>query len=113
MTAIGNDYGFERVFERQVQGHMRAGDVLVAISTSGNARDCLRAVEAARARQVKTIGMTGEAGGKLGELCDLCLKVPHTVTARIQEVHITIGHILCGLIERALVDDPGAAGGPA
>ncbi len=103
LTAIGNDYGFGEVFARQVEGLLRAGDVLIALSTSGNAPNCVRAVEAARARGAVTIAMTGEGGGRLGELCDLCLCVPHATTARVQEVHITIGHVLCGLIEDALV----------
>ena len=107
LTAIGNDYGFEQVYARQVEGVLREGDVLVAISTSGNAGNCVKAVEKAREQGVRTIGMTGEGGGKLAQLCDLCLMVPHTVTARIQEVHITIGHILCGLVEDALVEGSG------
>ena len=107
LTAVGNDYGFEHVFARQVEGLLRQGDALVAISTSGNAENCVQAVEVARRKGVSTIGMTGAGGGRLGELCELCIKVPHTVTARIQEVHITIGHILCGLIEDALTSDPG------
>jgi D-sedoheptulose 7-phosphate isomerase len=103
LTAIGNDYGFDQVFSRQVEGLLREGDVLVAFSTSGNAKDCARAVEQAKALGAKTVGFTGEDGGELGRICDLCLKVPCTVTARIQEVHITLGHILCGLVEDELV----------
>ena len=104
LTAIGNDYGFAEVFARQVEGLLGPGDALVAISTSGNAENCVRAVEVARERGVATIGLTGEGGGRLAELCDLCLRIPHTVTAHIQEAHIAIGHVLCGLIEQALAE---------
>lgn len=102
LTAIGNDFGFDQVYSRQVEALLGAGDVLIAISTSGNAENCVKAVQAARERGAVTIGMTGENGGRLAELCDLCLRVPHSVTARIQEAHICIGHILCGLVEEAL-----------
>lgn len=108
LTAIGNDYGFDEVFARQAEGLLREGDVLVAISTSGNAVNCVQAVRVAVRKGARTIGMTGEGGGRLGELCELCLRVPHTTTARIQEAHITIGHILCGLVESALSGEPGA-----
>lgn len=104
LTAIGNDYGFAEVFARQVEGLLGPGDALVAISTSGNADNCVRAVQVARERGVATIGLTGEGGGRLAETCDLCLRIPHTVTAHIQEAHIAIGHVLCGLIEQALAD---------
>lgn len=103
LTAIANDYGFDLVYARQVEGLLNAGDLLVAISTSGNAANCCLAAAKAREKGVATIALTGAAGGKLAEICDLCLKVPHGVTARIQEAHITIGHILCGLVEDALV----------
>lgn len=103
LTAIGNDYGFDEVFSRQVEGLLKPEDVLIALSTSGNAADCVRAVEKAIEIGAKTIGMTGEKGGRLAEICDVCLKIPSSVTARIQETHITIGHILCLIIERELV----------
>lgn len=109
LTAIGNDYGFEEVFARQVEGLLRPGDALVAISTSGNAANCVRAVEVARERGVTTIGLTGKSGGRVAELCDLCLRIPHTVTAHIQEAHIAVGHVLCGLVEQALTE-PGEGG---
>lgn len=102
LTAIGNDYGFEEVFARQVEGLLTAGDVLVVLSTSGNAANCIQAIHSARRKGVITIGMTGETGGRMASLCDLCLCVPHTSTARIQEVHITVGHIICGMVEQAL-----------
>jgi len=105
LTAIGNDFGFDEVFARQVEGLLRPGDVLIVATTSGNSPNCIKAVEAARDRGVTSIGMTGQGGGRLAQLCDLCLSVPHTVTARVQEIHITIGHIICGLVEKALVSD--------
>jgi D-sedoheptulose 7-phosphate isomerase len=111
LTGMGNDYGFDEVFVRQVEGLLRAGDVLIAISTSGTARNCLRAVEVARAQGVRTVAFTGGKGGPLGPACDVWLAVPHDVTARVQEIHITAGHILCGLVEAALVADPGASRG--
>jgi D-sedoheptulose 7-phosphate isomerase len=104
LTAIGNDYGFDRVFARQVEAHGRQGDVLVAMSTSGDSPNVLAAVEAARARGVKTIGLTGTDGGALGRVVDVHLNVPSPTTARIQEVHITLLHVLCDLVEQELVD---------
>jgi len=99
LTCIGNDYSFDHVFARQLQGLGRAGDGLVAISTSGNSANVLRAVEAAKGMGIYTLGLLGRDGGKLAGLCDDSIVVPHTVTARIQEAHILIGHTLCGLIE--------------
>lgn len=102
LTCVGNDYSFDEVFARQVQGLGRKGDVLVAISTSGNSRNVIRAAEEAKAIGVSVIGLLGHNGGILKELCDLAIIVPSQVTARIQESHILIGHTLCGLIEEAL-----------
>jgi len=102
LTAIGNDYGYENVFARELSAHARQGDVLLAISTSGNSRNILRAIETAREYGVLVIGMTGEAGGRMRDLCDLCLCAPSDRTARIQEMHITIGHTLCELLEERL-----------
>jgi D-sedoheptulose 7-phosphate isomerase len=102
LTCIGNDYSFDEVFARQVSGLGRAGDGLVAISTSGNSRNVLRAVAAAREAGVFTLGLLGRDGGELAKACDAAIVVPHQVTARIQEAHILIGHVLCGLIEREL-----------
>ena len=99
LTAIGNDYGYERVFSRQVEGLGQAGDVLVGISTSGNSKNVVLAVHEAKKRGLKTIGMTGEGGGILAEECDLCFCVPSTITARIQEMHILAGHIICEMAE--------------
>ncbi len=102
LTAIGNDYGYERVFARLVEAHGRSGDVAVAISTSGNSPNVLRAVETARERGIATIGLTGRGGGKLASLVDVPIVVASDRTARIQESHITILHVLCELVEEAL-----------
>ena len=99
LTAIGNDYGYDYTFARQVEALGRTGDVLVAISTSGNSPNIIRAAEAARARGVAVVGFTGEGGGKLAPLSDICFRVPSTETPRIQEGHEFIGHLLCALVE--------------
>jgi D-sedoheptulose 7-phosphate isomerase len=102
LTAIGNDYGYDHVFARELAAHARPGDVLMAISTSGNSANILRAIEAARQHQVRVVGLTGESGGKMRAVCDLCLCIPSKDTARIQEMHITIGHAICQLVEERL-----------
>ena len=102
LTCIGNDYAFDEVFARQVAALGRKGDVLVAISTSGNSRNVIRAVEEARSAGMQVIGLLGRDGGALMPMCDVPIVVPSQVTARIQEAHILIGHTLCGLIEEAL-----------
>ncbi len=102
LTCIGNDYGFEEVFSRQVTALGRAGDCLLAISTSGNSPNVIRAAEAARAAHIHTIGLLGRDGGKLLALCDVSIVVPSATTARIQEAHIFIGHSLCAMVEEAL-----------
>lgn len=102
LTCIANDYGFDEVFSRQVTGLGRKGDCLIAISTSGNSRNVLRAAEAARAAGIRVIGLLGRDGGAVRPLCDLAIVVPSTTTARIQEAHIFIGHALCALVEEAL-----------
>jgi D-sedoheptulose 7-phosphate isomerase len=99
LTAIGNDYGYDYVFARQVEALGKPGDVLFAISTSGNSANILRAVDAAKKTQVQVIGFTGESGGKLAPLCDLCFCIPSKETPRIQEGHEFLGHLLCSLIE--------------
>jgi D-sedoheptulose 7-phosphate isomerase len=104
LTAIGNDSGFDRVFARQVEAHGQPGDVLVAISTSGGSPNVLAAVETARARGLATIGLTGHDGGALGHAVDVHLNVPSQSTARTQEVHITVLHVLCDIVEHELVD---------
>jgi len=102
ITAIGNDYGYDQVFARELSAHARPGDVLIAISTSGNSPNILRAVETARDAGMMVIGLTGETGGKMRLLCDVCLCAPSQRTARIQEMHITIGHTICELVEERL-----------
>jgi len=102
LTCIGNDYSFADVFERQVRGLGQAGDCLIAISTSGNSENVIRAVTAARELGVRSIGLLGHDGGKLVSMCDGAIIVPSRITARIQEAHILIGHTLCGLIEQGL-----------
>lgn len=98
-TAIGNDYGYEHVFARELAALGRDGDVLMAISTSGNSANVLRAVDVAREHGIAVIGLTGGSGGQLRDRCDLCLAVPTAHTPRIQEMHITIGHTICELLE--------------
>jgi D-sedoheptulose 7-phosphate isomerase len=102
LTSVGNDSTFDELFERQLRALGRAGDVALAISTSGNSPNVLRAVEAARELGIKTIGLAGQNGGRLAGAVDLALVVATQSTQRIQETHITIGHILCELIEEAL-----------
>ena len=102
LTSVGNDSTFEDLFARQLRALGRAGDVAIAISTSGNSPNVLRAVEAARALGIQTIGLAGRNGGRLATMVDLTLTVETESTQRIQETHITIGHILCELIEEAL-----------
>lgn len=99
LTAIGNDYSFAEVFARQLAGVGRPGDVLVAISTSGNSENVVRALLVAKETGIVTIGLTGASGGKMRDLCDLCLCVPAHRADHIQEMHIAIGHILCGIVE--------------
>ncbi len=102
MTAVGNDYGYEYVFKRQMEAHGRPLDVAVAISTSGNSRNVLQAVHSARSLGLLTVGMTGEGGGELGPLVDHLFAVPSKETPRIQEVHHLMNHILCELLEERL-----------
>lgn len=102
LTAVGNDYGYEHVFARELTAHARTGDVLLAISTSGNSPNILRAIGAARQCQVSVIGLTGETGGQMRALCDICICVPTRSTPRMQEMHITIGHTICELLEERL-----------
>ena len=104
LTAIGNDYGYEHVFARELSAHARPGDAFLAITTSGNSKNILRAIEAARKSKIMVIGLTGESGGQLRTACDLCLCVPSKSTARIQEMHITIGHAICELLEERLTE---------
>jgi D-sedoheptulose 7-phosphate isomerase len=98
ISAIGNDYGYEQVFARELQAIAKPEDIFIAISTSGNSANILAAVSIAKEMGVTTIGWTGESGGHLKQLCE-CICIPSTETARIQECHILVGHILCGLVE--------------
>jgi D-sedoheptulose 7-phosphate isomerase len=102
LTAISNDYGYESLFSRQLEASGRPGDVFIAISTSGNSPNILRALATARRLDLVSIGLSGASGGKMAELCRYCMRIPSTDTARIQEGHITIGHILCASTEQAL-----------
>ena len=106
LTAIGNDYGYEKLFERQVQALGRKGDVLVVYSTSGKSPNILRALEAARAKGLVTIGFAGNRGGPMHALCDHVLATPSADTPKIQEGHLVMGHILCGLVERTMFTPP-------
>jgi D-sedoheptulose 7-phosphate isomerase len=99
LTAVGNDYGFETIFSRQVEALAKAGDVVVGLSTSGNSPNVIKALQAAKTAGAVAVGMTGRSGGKMASLCDLCIKVPADVTARVQEVHALIGHIACQLVD--------------
>ena len=102
LTAIGNDYGYDRLFERQILGLGRPGDVFIAISTSGRSPNILRALDAAREQRIITVGFTGRTGGEMPPRCDLCLSAPSDSTPLIQQIHITAGHIICGLVEERL-----------
>lgn len=102
LTAIGNDYGYERLFSRQIQALGREGDVFIGISTSGNSANVIEAFKEAKLQKLKTIGFTGVMGGKMAEMCDITLRMPSKETPKIQEGHIAIGHIICGLVEAAM-----------
>jgi len=101
LTAIGNDYGYECVFARQLEAVALPGDVFMAISTSGNSPNILRALQAGRQMDLITIGLTGKSGGKMAPLCDHCIRVPSDVTMHIQEAHLALEHIFCMIAERA------------
>jgi len=102
VTAVANDFNYENIFRRQIQALGQPGDVFIGISTSGNSPNVIAAIEQCKTQGISVIGFTGETGGKMKELCDLCVQVPSKNTARIQESHITIGHILCSQIDSAL-----------
>ena len=108
LTALVNDYPPDDVFERQVRAHVRRGDLLVAISTSGNSENVLRAVRSARALGAHVLGVTGRGGGALAPLCDLAFVAPSDDTPRIQELHLLFGHCWCELVERAFSPEPDA-----
>jgi D-sedoheptulose 7-phosphate isomerase len=102
LTAVSNDFGFESVYSRLIQAMGKKGDVLIAISTSGNSQNIIRALEAAAAAGMVTIGMTGSTGGRMKPLCNCLLNMPSQDTPRIQEAHILVGHIICQLVESQL-----------
>jgi D-sedoheptulose 7-phosphate isomerase len=105
ITAIANDYGYDRCFERQVEAFVKDGDMVIGISTSGNSEGILRAIRRAREKGAVTMGLTGQDGGDLKGLVDVCLQVPSQNTPRIQECHATVGHILCSIVEKELFGD--------
>ena len=102
LTAIGNDYGYEKLFSRQVQANGATGDMFIGISTSGNSKNIVEALRTCKERGIIAVGLTGEGGGAMAELCDYCIKVPSSETPRIQEAHILIGHIICSVVEEEL-----------
>jgi D-sedoheptulose 7-phosphate isomerase len=106
LTAIGNDYGYDYVFARQIEALGRAGDVFFAISTSGRSKNILRAIAAAKSRGLSVVGFTGEGGGDMAGLCDICMQVPSRETPRIQEGHEFLGHMVCALIEARMFPKP-------
>lgn len=102
LTAIGNDYDFTHLFARQVEALGNEGDVAIGISTSGNSENVLKALKTAQDKGLKTVGLSGKDGGKMAGVCDVLLIVPSNTTARIQEMHITLGQMLCGALEKTL-----------
>jgi len=105
ISAIGNDYGFERVFERQIESMVDSKDVVVGISTSGNSENVIKGILKAKEKGAKVIAFTGSSGGKMKDIVDILLNIPSDNTPRIQEGHITIGHIICGLVEKELFEN--------
>lgn len=102
LTSIGNDYSFDTIFARQLEALGNASDVFIGISTSGNSRNMVEALKVCRKEKIVTIGFTGSSGGKMKDLCDICVQVPSDETPRIQEVHSLIGHIICFIVEEEL-----------
>jgi D-sedoheptulose 7-phosphate isomerase len=105
LTAIGNDYGYDQVFSRQLAGMGQAGDIFFGISTSGNSQNIIKAFEVAKEKGITTVALVGRDGGKMGAMADIALIVPSDSTPRIQESHILIGHIICDIIEKELFGD--------
>lgn len=105
LTAVANDYSYDEVYSRLVKAKGRRGDVLIGISTSGNSKNVVKAIKLANDIGMVTVGMTGENGGKMKNICKYLINVPSTDTPRIQEAHITIGHIICEIVERELFND--------
>lgn len=106
VTAVANDYGYDYVFARMVEAWGKSGDVLVALSTSGNSENILRAIESARNQKMMVIGLAGAGGGKMKTMCDLIINIPSIDTPRVQESHILIGHIICEQVEKTLFPKP-------
>lgn len=102
LTAIGNDYGYERLFARQLEANGVKGDLFIGISTSGNSKNILEALKVCKNKGIFSVGLSGQSGGAMQELCDLCIKVPSNETPRIQESHILIGHMICAIVEEEL-----------
>ncbi len=102
LTAIGNDYGYDKIFSRQIQANGRSGDIFIGISTSGNSINVINGIHQAKAMGIITVGLTGEGGGGMDGICDYCIKVPSRETPRIQESHILVGHIICAVVEEAM-----------
>jgi D-sedoheptulose 7-phosphate isomerase len=107
LTAIGNDYGYEQIFRRQLQANGRQGDIFIGISTSGNSPNVLAALQCAKELGITAVGLTGQGETKMHEHCDYCIRVPSESTPRIQESHIMLGHIICGIVEDALFENAG------
>jgi len=105
LTAVANDYSYDEVYSRLVKAKGRAGDILIGISTSGNSKNIIKAIELANQIGMITIGMTGETGGKMRDICKYLINVPSNITPRIQEAHIMIGHIICEIVEKELFND--------
>lgn len=110
ITAVANDYSFERIFEKQVEGLVNKGDVVIGITTSGNSPNVIRGIEKANAIGAKTVALTGGSGGKIANVAEITIKVPSDDTPRIQESHITIGHIICEIVERELFGEDNEKG---
>jgi D-sedoheptulose 7-phosphate isomerase len=102
ITAIGNDYGYEQLFSRQIQANGNKGDMFIGISTSGNSANVIEALKECKKKEIITIGLTGAKGGEMAKLCDYCIKVPSNETPRVQESHILVGHIICAVVEEVL-----------
>jgi len=102
LTAIGNDYGYEKLFSRQIQANGCSGDIFIGISTSGNSKNIVEALNECKKKNIITIGLTGDKDCEIDNLCDICIKIPSTSTPRIQESHIVVGHIICAIIEEKM-----------
>jgi D-sedoheptulose 7-phosphate isomerase len=102
ITAVGNDYGYEKLFSRQVQANGVKGDIFLGISTSGNSKNIIEALKECKGKDITTVGLTGESGGEIKELCDYCICIPANEVPRIQESHILVGHIICAVVEEEL-----------